>query len=131
MTIELKYLVLVAVMTLLIRVPWMINKVTVRGLAKVTGYPEDSEPLSGWAHRVWVAHEDAVQNLIVFAVLVVTLHVGGESNDWTRGAAVVYFWARLSHFNVYAFGIPRLKTAAFLTAFAAQLVLAWQLLMQL
>lgn len=127
MTTEFAYLVWTAILTLLIRVPWMINKVTVRGLTKVTGYPTESEPLSAWAHRVWVAHEDAVQNLVVFAVLVVALQLLGESNAWTRGAAAVYFWARLTHFIVYAFGIPRLKTAAFAVAFCAQLTIAWQL----
>jgi uncharacterized MAPEG superfamily protein len=71
-----------------------------------------------------------VQNLIVFAVLVVILTLAGESNVWTRGAAAVYFWARLTHFVVYAFGIPRLKTMAFATAFCATLVMALQLVLQ-
>lgn len=131
MTVEIEYLVWATILTLLIRVPWMINKVTVRGIDKVTKYPTDSEPLADWARRVWVAHEDAVQNLIVFAVLVIVLHLIGESNAWTRAAAAAYFWARLVHFVVYAFGIPRVKTAAFLAAFGAQLVLAWQLVARL
>jgi len=131
MSTEIQYLAWAAILTLLIRIPWMINKVTVRGLGKVTEYPVASEPLADWAHRVWVAHEDAVQNLIVFAVLVGALHAVGESNAWTTGAAVLYFWARLVHFIVYAFGIPWVKTAAFLAAFGAQLVLAWQLVMQM
>jgi uncharacterized MAPEG superfamily protein len=131
MTTELQYLVAAAILTLLIRVPWMVNKVTVRGLEKVSGYPLSSEPLSQWAHRVWVAHQDAVQNLVVFAVLVVALDAAGETNAWTRSAAIIYFWARVLHFLVYAFGIPRVKTVAFLAAFAAQLVLAWQLLVRI
>jgi uncharacterized MAPEG superfamily protein len=129
MTTELQCLAWVTILTLVIRIPWMVNKVTVRGLGKVTEYPQTSEPLSGWAHRVWVAHEDALQNLIVFAVLVGLLHAAGESNGWTAGAAIIYFWARLVHFIVYAFGIPRVKTIAFLAAFAAQLVLGWQVVM--
>jgi uncharacterized MAPEG superfamily protein len=131
MTTEFAYLVWAAILTLLIRVPWMINKVTVRGLGKVSGYPTDSEPLSAWAHRVWVAHEDAVQSLIIFAVLVVALDLVGESNTWTRGAAALYFWARLTHFIVYAFGIPRLKTVAFAAAFCAKLVIAFQLVLKM
>lgn len=128
MSVELRYLVAAAVLTLLMRVPWMIDKVRVRGLKKVTGYPADSEPLSPWGHRTWIAHEDAVQGLVVFSVLVIALHLAGESSGWTRGAAALYFWARLGHFLVYAFAIPRLKTVAFLLAFASQLVLAWQAL---
>ena len=131
MTMELAYLAWTAILTLAIRVPWMINKVTVRGLGKVTQYPAESEPLSGWAHRAWVAHEDAVQGLVVFAALVLVLHALGESNVWTRAGAAIYFWARLTHFVVYAFGIPRVKTAAFLVAFGAQVLLAWQLVIRM
>jgi uncharacterized MAPEG superfamily protein len=129
MTLELQYLVWVAILTLLIRVAWMADKVMVRGLGKVTGYPADSEPLSAWGTRAWIAHEDAVQNLVIFALLILALHVTGESNAITRVAAATYFWARLCHVIVYTLAIPRLKTVAFAVAFAAQLVLAWQFIL--
>lgn len=126
MSTEFACLVWTGILTLLIRIPWMFNKVALRGFFKVSGYPSDSEPLTGWAHRIWVAHEDAVQNLVVFAVLIAGLHVLGESNAWTRAAAVTYFWARLVHFAAYAFAVPLVKTAAFVAGFGAQLLLAWQ-----
>lgn len=129
MSLELQYLGGAAILTLVLRVPWMVDKVRVRGLRKVTGYPQDSEPLSGWGHRAWIAHEDAVQNLVVFGALVVVLHLGGESNAWTRGAAALYFWARLAHALVYLLAVPRAKTVAFLGGFLAQLLLAWQVLL--
>jgi uncharacterized MAPEG superfamily protein len=129
MTTELLCLGGVAILTLLLRVPWMVDKVRVRGLGKVTGYPSDSEPLSPWGHRSWIAHEDAIHNLVTFAVLVLVLHLAGEGNAWTRGAAVFYFGSRLVHAAVYLLAIPRVKTLAFLGGFAAQLVLAWQLLL--
>jgi uncharacterized MAPEG superfamily protein len=125
---ELKYLAWVTVLTALIRVPWMLNKVAVRGISKASGYPRDSEPLSPWAHRLWVAHEDAVDNLIVFAVLVGLLHTTGQSTSVTVLASAVYFWARLVHVLVYAFAIPWVKTAAHVTGFGAILVLAWEVL---
>jgi uncharacterized MAPEG superfamily protein len=127
-TVELKYLAWVTVLTALIRVPWMLNKVAIRGISKVSRYPRDSEPLSPWAHRLWVAHEDAVDNLIVFAVLVVLLHLDGYSSSLTILAAAVYFWARLVHVLVYAFAVPWVKTLAHVAAFGAILVLAWQVL---
>jgi uncharacterized MAPEG superfamily protein len=129
MAMELQYLAWAAILTLLLRVPWMVDKVKVRGLGKVSRYPLDSEPLSPWGNRAWIAHEDAIHNLVVFAALIITLQLAGESNAWTRGAAAFYFWARLVHGIVYLFGIPRIKTVAFLGGFAAQLVLAWQLIL--
>jgi hypothetical protein len=71
MTTELTYLAWAGILTALIRIPWMLNKVAVRGLAVVSRYPKESAPLSGWAHRLWVAHEDSVDNLVVFATLIV------------------------------------------------------------
>ena len=128
MTVELKYLAWVTVLTALIRVPWMLNKVAVRGISKVSRYPRDSEPLSPWAHRLWVAHEDAVDNLIVFAVLVGLLHVAGHSSAVTVIASAVYFWARLIHILVYAFAVPWVKTAAHVAGFASIIALAWEVL---
>lgn len=128
MSPELKYLAWVAVLTALIRIPWMLNKVAKRGLAQVSRYPRESEPLSPWAHRLWVAHEDAVDNLIVFAVLVGVLHAAGYSTPVTIAAAAIYFWARLAHVLVYALAIPWVKTVAHLAAFGAILVLAWEAL---
>ena len=124
MSVELLCLGGAAILVILLRIAWMVDKVRVRGLAKVTGYPSESEPLSPLGHRAWIAHEDAIQNLVVFGALVVVLHLAGESSAVTRGAAVLYFWARALHALAYLFAIPRVKTVAFLAAFFAQLLLA-------
>ena len=124
MSVELLCLGGAAILVILLRIAWMVDKVRVRGLAKVTGYPSESEPLSPWGHRAWIAHEDAIQNLVVFGALVLVLHLAGETNAVIRGAAVLYFWARVLHALVYLLAIPRVKTVAFLAAFAAQLLLA-------
>lgn len=129
MTTELNYLGWAAILTALIRIPWMLNKVAVRGLSVVSRYPQESEPLSGWAHRLWVAHEDSVDNLVVFGALIVVLHLAGESTTVTVAAAAVYFWARLVHVIVYAFAIPWVKTVAHVAGLAALLVLAWQVML--
>jgi uncharacterized MAPEG superfamily protein len=126
MTTELSYLAWTAILTALIRIPWMLNKVAVRGLGSVSRFPRDSQPLSDWAHRLWVAHEDAVDNLVVFGILVGLLHAAGHSNPVTVFSAAIYFWARLLHVVVYAFAVPWLKTAAHVTAYLAILTLAWQ-----
>jgi uncharacterized MAPEG superfamily protein len=129
MTTELSYLAWVTVLTALIRVPWMLNKVAVRGLATVAGYPRESQPLSDWAHRFWVAHQDAVDNLVVFGFLIGILHMAGESNTLTIISSAVYFWARLAHVVVYAFAIPWIKTVAHVAAFVALLALGWEVLL--
>lgn len=129
MTTELGFLVWMALLTLLLRAAWMIDKVRMRGLVKVSGYPADSAPLSPVGHRLWIAHEDAVQSLVIFGVLVLALQLVGHSNQITQTAAMVCFWARATHAAVYMLAIPGIKTVAFLVAFLAQVALGWQFLL--
>jgi uncharacterized MAPEG superfamily protein len=127
MSIEMRYLLAAVVLTALLRVPWLLNKVSVRGLQKISGYPSESEPLAAWARRLWYAHEDALDNLILFTPLILLLEATEVSSAISRLAAATYFWARLAHAIVYAFAIPWLKMLAYITAFTSLLVLAWEL----
>jgi uncharacterized MAPEG superfamily protein len=125
MTVELNYLAAATLLTLLIRAGWMLNKVQVRGLAVVVGYAKESEPLSEWAHRLWVAHEDAIQSLVTFAVLVIIVQMSNLADESTAMAAAVYFWARLLHVFAYMFALRWVKTIAYLAGFFSQLWLVW------
>jgi uncharacterized MAPEG superfamily protein len=125
MTVELTYLAAATLLTLLIRAAWMLNKVQIRGLRVVVGYPKESKPLSEWAHRLWVAHEDAIQSLVTFAVLVIIVQMSGLSDESTAIAAAAYFWARLLHVFAYMFALRWLKTIAFLSGFFSQIWLVW------
>ena len=127
MTTELGYLAAVTILTLFMRVPWMLNKVSVRGLKIVVGYPEESVPLSDWAQRLWVAHEDALQSLLIFAILVFVVHLSDAADATTRIVAAVYFWARALHVCAYLLALAWVKTVAYLAGFGAQLWFAWVL----
>lgn len=128
MTVELEYLGWTALITALMWVPYILNTILVRGLVDAVGYPEDPEPLAPWAARAKAAHYNAVENLVVFAALVLATHAAGVSNDATAAACAVYFWARLIHYVVYTFGIPWVRTLAFFVGFLCQVTVAWQLL---
>jgi uncharacterized MAPEG superfamily protein len=52
----------------------------------------------------------------------------GVGNATTAFAASLYFWARLVHFMAYTFALPWVRTLAFVGGFAAQAILAWQIL---
>ena len=70
------------------------------------------------------AHTNAVENLVIFAPLVLALHATGASTPVTAGACTVYFFARLAHYVIYTLGLPLLRTLAFAIGFVAQMVLA-------
>ncbi len=74
------------------------------------------------------AHANAVENLVVFAPLVLALQVVGTSTSATATASMVYFFARLAHVLLYTFAVPLLRTVAFVIGFGCQLTLALTLL---
>jgi uncharacterized MAPEG superfamily protein len=128
MPLELKYLTWVTVLTALLWVPYILNEVMVRGLADAVGYPANPKPLAPWAQRLKAAHYNAVENLVVFAALVIIAVVGGVHTPAIAGCALVYFWARVVHLAAYTFAIPWVRTAAFVVGVGSQACIAWHLL---
>ena len=128
MTPELNYLTLVSLLTAVMWIPYILNMILVRGLNDAVGYPEDPKPLDGWAARMKAAHANAIENLVVFAALVLVVEVADLNNGTTAFACALYFWARLIHLVVYTFGIPWVRTLAFVAGFLCQVILALQIL---
>lgn len=128
MKTELLYLTFVAAFTGLLWVPYILDRLAVRGLADAVGYPENPKPQSPWAQRLMKAHSNAVENLVVFAALVLAANALGASNSAIASACVVYFWARVVHALAFTFAVPWVRTLAFTVGFFAQAVIAWQVL---
>ena len=125
MSKELFWLTMTCILTGLLWVPYMLDRIKVRGLRGTFANPSAKDtPQSAWAQRLYFAHTNEVDNLVVFAPLVLILDTLGRSTNATVIACAVYFWARLAHAIVYAFGLPVFRTLAFLVGFAAQAVLA-------
>jgi uncharacterized MAPEG superfamily protein len=127
---ELLYLALVTALTGLLWVPYILDRLAVRGLLDAVGYPENPKPESPWAQRLMKAHANAVENLVVFAPLVVLAHITGVTGAAVGTAAMVYFWARVVHALAYTFAVPWIRTLAFAVGFSAQAVIAWALLVR-
>ncbi len=124
----LTYLTWTAVLTALMWIPYILDGIMVRGLIDAVGYPADPKPLTPWAHRMKKAHYNAVENLVVFAALVLVAHITGATDSIVNMAALVYFWARVVHFVVYTLGIPWVRTLSFVAGSACQIVIGWQIL---
>ncbi len=127
MSSELINLTWVTALTAVIWMPYILNMIIVRGLIDAVGYPEDPAPLSPWAAKMKAAHANAVENLVVFATLVLIANATGVSNETTVMACNVYLWARVLHLASYTFAIPWLRTVTFVTGFACQVALVLQL----
>ncbi len=125
MTRELFWLTLTVILTGLLWIPYVLNRCQVRGLTGAMANPaRGDKPLAPWATRLMFAHDNAVENLVIFAPLVLILNSMDYSTKWTALATAVYFWARVAHLIVYTLGLPMFRTLAFTVGFLAQAVLA-------
>jgi len=125
LTPELFWLTLTVILTGLLWVPYILNRCAVRGLGGAMANPTPgAKPHAPWATRLMFAHDNAVENLVIFAPLVLILNEIDYSTKWTVWACAVYFWARVAHLLVYTLGLPVFRTLAFTVGFLAQVVLA-------
>jgi uncharacterized MAPEG superfamily protein len=116
-------------MTALFWVPYVLNRMAVNGLGgALAGTAPESSGHSVWAQRAIKAHYNAVENLAIFAPIVLTAHVLGISNAATKAAVVVYFFARLLHFVVYTAGLPAARTLTFIAGWLAQIAIILSIL---
>lgn len=80
-----------------------------------------------WALRARRAHSNLVENLLVFAILVVIAQLAGKTNAWTALGARLFFWGRIAHLVTYVAGLVPWRTAAFAVAVAGE----WMILIQI
>ena len=124
LTPELFWLTLTVILTGVLWIPYIINRSQIRGLSGAMANPSrNDKPHSPWAQRLMFAHDNAVENLVIFAPLVLILNEIDYSTKWTVYATAVYFWARVAHLIVYTLGLPVFRTIAFTIGFLAQAVL--------
>jgi uncharacterized MAPEG superfamily protein len=120
MSKEFFWLMLTIILTGLMWIPYILDRAAVRGLTGAMGNPSPADkPQSPWAQRMMAAHDNTVENLVLFAPLVIVAHELEISNGATVAACAVYFWARLAHFIVYALGIPVLRTLCWTVSWLA------------
>tara|TARA_Y100001970_G_C13894642_1_gene680498 strand:- start:220 stop:606 length:387 start_codon:yes stop_codon:yes gene_type:complete len=128
MTDELMYLSWVLGIQLVMWVPYVLNRILIRGLWDTLGYPENYPASAKWAERLQAAHYNSVENLVVFSALVLMAHVTSISNETTLLACHAYFWARLFFVISYTFAIPLGRTIAFAAGWICQIVLLLEII---
>lgn len=128
MTPELKYLAWTSVLTALIWIPYILNLLLNNKMSDAVGYPDSPLVMAPWAERMKLAHYNAVENLVVFAALILIANALDISNNATTSAAAAFFWARLVHVVAYSAAIPWVRTLSFAVAWGALICIAWQIL---
>ena len=69
-----------------------------------------------------------VENLVLFAALVLIAVVTNKTNSTTLLGAQLFFWARLAYALVYLAGIPWLRTLVWVVSVIGMILIFVQLL---
>ena len=126
---ELYWTVTTAVMTSVMWAPHILQRIIEMKPYKAFRDPRHDEPtLAPFAQRAIRAHTNAVENLVVFGLLAIIVHVTGKSDALTVLAAQVYFLARAAHYVIYVLAIPWLRTPVYLVSWGCQILLGGSLL---
>ena len=127
MTPELMYLVWSAALTLGLAVIAVSGATLDVGLPRLAGNREGMSELSGWAGRAARAHRNMLENLVLFAILVLVARAVNVSNAMTLLGAQLFFWSRVAHAIIYIAGIPWLRTAVWGVSVIGLILIFWQL----
>ncbi len=68
------------------------------------------------------------ENLVMFAIVVLVAHAAGVSNDTTILGASLFFYARLAHAVIYAFGWPMIRPLFYAIGLYGMITIALQVL---
>ena len=69
-----------------------------------------------------------IENMVLFAALVLIAAVAGKANATTAMGALIFFWARLAYAVIYLLGVPWLRTVAWSVSVIGMVMIACQLL---
>lgn len=114
MTTDLWMLVYTSLLCVLLPMVYVIGETQVPGgMEWGLGNRDQPFELPPWAARAKRAHANLVENLPVFAVLVLVVAVAGKANATSALGATIFFWARLAYTVVYTAGIKIVRTLLF------------------
>ncbi|MFV1851950.1 MAG: MAPEG family protein [Thalassospira sp.] len=135
MTYELTILLLNALLCLAF--PWAYNYAYAKqpgvGGKRLMGNRDALPERSGMAARGVRTHQNHLENLVPFAIIVLIAHMIGVSNSVTIACATLFLTARVAHAGFYLAGITRLpgingvRSIAYFISLFSMLVYAAQL----
>jgi uncharacterized MAPEG superfamily protein len=108
---ELTLLTCAVVLTLAQAVVAVLGAMLQVGLPSLAGNREGLPEITGWAGRAARAHRNMLENLVLFAALVLVAVAAGRTNAMTLLGAQIFMYARLAYAVVYVAGVPWLRTA--------------------
>jgi len=97
------------------------------GLPELAGNREDLLPASGWAGRAQRAHNNMLESLVLFAVLILVTEITNKNNAMTGLGAQLFLWARATYAIIYIVGLPWIRTAIWTVSMIGLILIFLQL----
>lgn len=97
------------------------------GLPALAGNREGLPEIKGWGGRAARAHRNMIENLVLFAALVLAAVAAGKTNDMTLLGAQIFLYARVAYALVYLVGLPWLRTGVWAVSVAGLAMIFLQL----
>ena len=96
------------------------------GLPALAGTREGLPEITGWAGRARRAHLNMLENLVLFAALVLVAQaIGKGTSANVLLGAQLFLWGRLAFAVVYLTGIPWLRTAVWFVSVVGLALVFW------
>ena len=128
MTVELTYLFWTAILAFVQVAIAATGTVLNNGLIEAANNRENfNRNPPGWAGRACRAHANMLENLVLFAILVIIAHLAQRNNEMTALGAQLFFWGRVAFAAVYIIGIPWLRTVVWGVSIVGLAMIALQL----
>jgi uncharacterized membrane protein YecN with MAPEG domain len=121
LSLELRYLIYVAILMAVIWVPYILAHIAQVGPNQAFSYPDPVE-MPPWAVLLKRAHYNLVENVPLFAIAVLAGEARNVHTATTAACAAIFFWARLAHPIATVAKIWGTRTAAFAIGWAAVVV---------
>jgi uncharacterized MAPEG superfamily protein len=125
---ELMLLVWAAVLTLVQAVVAAQGAFAQVGLFRLAGNREGMPEVKGWGGRAARAHRNMLENLVLFAVLVIVAVLADKTNGNTLLGAQLFLWARVAYAVIYVAGIPWLRTGVWAVSIVGLAMIFLQLI---
>ena len=128
MTVELLMLAYSAVLFLVVIVAQAGLAISQNGLMVQAGSRDNLQEPTVLRKRLQRLTGNLQENLIMFAIAVLAANAAGVSNDTTVLGASIFFYARVAHAIVYAFGWPMIRPLFYFASLYGTVVILLEIL---
>ncbi|MCH2227294.1 MAG: MAPEG family protein [Candidatus Caenarcaniphilales bacterium] len=121
---EIFFLTVTTMLTGLMWFPYIVNRIFEEGLIPaVTQSQVEVNARSLWGQRAYRAHMNAIENLVIFAPLVLSICYLNLSSAETIELCKYFLYLRIAHYICYMLAVPVLRTVLFASGVLIQVKL--------